>query len=289
MGNLTGKRKTRASNHKTINHTNPRLPTYFTQLVITYVINTTIMAWLEQHEPYGFKQAKNHRHLERFPGTSNHRAKSQVQHHQQKLKKTTTRKRKLPESNGHFFISSPGSWRETRRLRHCTRHECTSISYKSRAFLSGRLVPFQIKPIKLPSQVVLMEGLIPFIYKAIKERRSRTYSLCSSDMSAARRFGRVGEEEEDVVAWEEQKQWAVDGGKFAGGEREMTAHRRHRSLEELAGEVGASPQWRQQGGLARGRSARIFSCISGMWCFRNQWDEVVVLVLILLVFWSNSR
>uniref|UniRef100_A0A0E0JS03 Uncharacterized protein n=1 Tax=Oryza punctata TaxID=4537 RepID=A0A0E0JS03_ORYPU len=109
-----------------------------------------------------------------------------------------------------------------------------------------------------------MEGLIPFIYKAIKERRSRTYSRCSSDMSAARRFGRVEEEEEDVVVWGEKKQWVVDGGKFAGGEREMTAHRRHRSLEELAGEVGASPQWRQQGGLPRGRSARIFSCVSGI-------------------------
>ncbi|KAF0917728.1 hypothetical protein E2562_021226 [Oryza meyeriana var. granulata] len=107
-----------------------------------------------------------------------------------------------------------------------------------------------------------MEGLIPFIYRVIKERRSRTYSRCSSDISG-RRFGRGVEAEEGEDVWEQQKQWAVDGGKFAGGEREMTAHRRHRSLEELAGEVGASPQWRQ-GGLPRGRSARIFSCISGM-------------------------
>uniref|UniRef100_A0A0D9V8S3 Uncharacterized protein n=1 Tax=Leersia perrieri TaxID=77586 RepID=A0A0D9V8S3_9ORYZ len=117
-----------------------------------------------------------------------------------------------------------------------------------------------------------MEGLIPFIYRAIKERRSRTYSRCSSDMSAARKFGGA---EDDVVVWEQTKPWGMDGG---GGEREMTAHRRHRSLEELAGEVGASPQW-QQGGLARGRSARIFSCISGM----NQ--DVVVVFLCWFCSW----
>ncbi|XP_062187144.1 uncharacterized protein LOC133890676 [Phragmites australis] len=106
-----------------------------------------------------------------------------------------------------------------------------------------------------------MEGLIPFIYKAIKERRRRSYSRCSSTGSAHGRFGaRV-----DHGVWE-QKQWvapAADGGggKFSA-EREMT-HRRHRSLEELAGEVGGSPGWRS-GALPRGRSVRIFSCISGM-------------------------
>ncbi|XP_015695199.1 uncharacterized protein LOC102702898 [Oryza brachyantha] len=109
-----------------------------------------------------------------------------------------------------------------------------------------------------------MEGLIPFIYKAIKERRSRTYSRCSSDVSGMR-FGRGeqrAEEEEGGDPWAQKPSWAAAAGGGAG-EREMTAHRRHRSLEELAGEVGASPQWRQ-GGLSRGRSARIFCCINGM-------------------------
>ncbi|XP_062207725.1 uncharacterized protein LOC133909348 [Phragmites australis] len=107
-----------------------------------------------------------------------------------------------------------------------------------------------------------MEGLIPFIYKAIKERRTRSYSRCSSTGSAHGRFGgRV-----DDGVWG-QKQWVAPvredlaDGKFPA-EREMT-HRRHRSLEELAGEVGASPQWRP-GALPRGRSLRIFSCIGGM-------------------------
>ncbi|KAL6614033.1 hypothetical protein ACP70R_036303 [Stipagrostis hirtigluma subsp. patula] len=111
-----------------------------------------------------------------------------------------------------------------------------------------------------------MEGLIPFIYKAIKERRSRSYSRCSSTGSAHRLGGgRAGGDD----VWE-QKQWAAPvhkeladggGGKFPA-EREMT-HRRHRSLEELAGEVGGSPGWRPVA-LPRGRSVRIFSCITGM-------------------------
>ncbi|KAL6840064.1 hypothetical protein ACP4OV_029874 [Aristida adscensionis] len=108
-----------------------------------------------------------------------------------------------------------------------------------------------------------MEGLIPFIYKAIKERRSRSYSRCSSTGSA-HRFGRDGGGGD---VWE-QKQWAapVGGGAGAGtvpAEREMAAHRRHRSLEELAGEVGGSPGWRP-GALPRGRSVRIFSCVTGV-------------------------
>jgi hypothetical protein len=99
-----------------------------------------------------------------------------------------------------------------------------------------------------------MEGLIPFIYKAIKERKTaRSYSRCSS----ARGYG--GGVVEDGDVWE-QKQWK-DGG--AG--RDQMTHRRHRSLEELAGEVGgAAPEWRADGGLRRGKSSRIFSCIGGM-------------------------
>ncbi|KAF8642742.1 hypothetical protein HU200_067123 [Digitaria exilis] len=95
-----------------------------------------------------------------------------------------------------------------------------------------------------------MEGLIPFIYKAIKERRTRSYSRCSSTGGSAH-GGRFGAEDGG-------KQW----GAAAPAESEM--HRRHRSLEELAGEVGGSPVWRQPGAMTRGRSVRIFSCIGGM-------------------------
>jgi len=109
-----------------------------------------------------------------------------------------------------------------------------------------------------------MEGLIPFIYKTIKERRTRSYySRCSSTGSSRGRFG--GRVEDS--SWDQQKQWepAAGGGKVTTtAEREM-AHRRHRSLEELAGEVGASPEWRRRPGAPlRARSVRIFSCIGGM-------------------------
>lgn len=101
-----------------------------------------------------------------------------------------------------------------------------------------------------------MEGLIPFVYKAIKERRTRSYSRCGSSTGSAR--GAAVADEDDV--WEQKQQWAAADG--AGRE---AGHRRHRSLEELAGEVGsAAPEWRAGGAMRRGRSARIFSCIGGM-------------------------
>uniref|UniRef100_A0ACD5XG38 Uncharacterized protein n=1 Tax=Avena sativa TaxID=4498 RepID=A0ACD5XG38_AVESA len=108
-----------------------------------------------------------------------------------------------------------------------------------------------------------MEGLIPFIYRAIKERKTRSYSYsrCSS-AGSARGFGAGagGVEEGDV--WGEERQWKGDG---AAGRDQMMTHRRHRSLEELAGEVGgAAPEWRADGRLRRGKSSRIFSCIGGM-------------------------
>ena len=110
-----------------------------------------------------------------------------------------------------------------------------------------------------------MEGLIPFIYKAIKERRTRSYySRCSSTGSS--RGGFFGARVEDS-SWDQQKQWesAAGGGKVTTTAGREMAHRRHRSLEELAGEVGASPEWRRRPGAPlRARSVRIFSCIGAM-------------------------
>lgn len=109
------------------------------------------------------------------------------------------------------------------------------------------------------------EGLIPFIYKAIKERRARSYySRCSSTGSSRGRFGARVEDS----SWDQQNQWESStggGGKATTAAERESAHRRHRSLEELAGEVGASPEWRHRPGAPpRTRSVRIFSCISGM-------------------------
>ncbi|KAJ1286569.1 hypothetical protein BS78_03G362800 [Paspalum vaginatum] len=101
-----------------------------------------------------------------------------------------------------------------------------------------------------------MEGLIPFIYRAIKERRTRSYSRCSSTGGSA--HGRFGGARVEDSAWDQAqvRPWEAAAG------RDTAAHRRHRSLEELAGEVGrGSPEWHH---LPKGRSARIFSCIGGV-------------------------
>nr|TKW18147.1 hypothetical protein SEVIR_5G413900v2 [Setaria viridis] len=104
------------------------------------------------------------------------------------------------------------------------------------------------------------DGLVPSIYRAIKERRARRYSRCSPTGSAHARFGARVEDS----GWEwDQNQWDSDSKVSVA--TEMT-HRRHGSLEELmAGEVGASPEWRRRwpGALSRRRGGRAFSCISG--------------------------
>ncbi|CAO2195517.1 unnamed protein product [Urochloa humidicola] len=86
---------------------------------------------------------------------------------------------------------------------------------------------------------------------------SRRYSRCRSTGSA--RALSVARSEEEDAAWD-QSQWEA-GGKVSAA-REMT----HASLEELAGEVGASPEWRRRraGAPSRGRrGGGVFSCISG--------------------------
>ncbi|CAL4972764.1 unnamed protein product [Urochloa decumbens] len=93
-------------------------------------------------------------------------------------------------------------------------------------------------------------GLAPFIYRAIKARRARRYSRCRSTGSAHALSGAHVEEEDG--AWD-QSQWEADGKVFAA--RDMT----HASLEELAGEVEASLEWRRRGGA---EEEGCFSCIS---------------------------
>ncbi|KQK10965.1 uncharacterized protein LOC100832630 [Brachypodium distachyon] len=112
-----------------------------------------------------------------------------------------------------------------------------------------------------------MEGLIPFICKAIKERRTRSYSRCSSDNGGSPFHGfgaAVDDDNKGVWDWERKQLDGAAARKADGGVG--GAHRRHRSLEELAGEVGAgAPEhWRPAGAMRRGRSVRIFSCIGGM-------------------------
>jgi hypothetical protein len=109
-----------------------------------------------------------------------------------------------------------------------------------------------------------MEGLIPFIYKAIKERRRRSYKRCSSAAFGARAV------HDYDVSWEEPaaRTEAGDHAKF-GAER-GTAHRRHRSLEELAGEVGSSPKWRPGAKRRSGSSPASATCDVRTMCCRRQ-------------------
>ncbi|XP_040380485.1 uncharacterized protein LOC121054538 [Oryza brachyantha] len=108
-----------------------------------------------------------------------------------------------------------------------------------------------------------MEGLIPLLYRAIKDRRS----------------GRGGEPLPggagvDLYDAEQRRLWleqevrsplhpsaAASSSASALGQRQQEQHRRNRSLEELAGEVGLSSDRRLRVALPKARSVRVFSCI----------------------------
>uniref|UniRef100_J3M787 Uncharacterized protein n=1 Tax=Oryza brachyantha TaxID=4533 RepID=J3M787_ORYBR len=54
---------------------------------------------------------------------------------------------------------------------------------------------------------------------------------------------------------------AASSSASALGQRQQEQHRRNRSLEELAGEVGLSSDRRLRVALPKARSVRVFSCI----------------------------
>ncbi|KAK3135552.1 hypothetical protein QOZ80_5BG0420290 [Eleusine coracana subsp. coracana] len=110
-----------------------------------------------------------------------------------------------------------------------------------------------------------MEGLIPLIYKAIKDRRS-TASAGSALPVAAPMV--------DLEDPEQRRRWlqqevrspvhaAAASVSASAGEHQQLLHRRNRSLEELAGEVGLSSDRRMRVPLPKARSIRAFSCIAG--------------------------
>jgi hypothetical protein len=92
-----------------------------------------------------------------------------------------------------------------------------------------------------------MEGLIPLIYKAVKDRRSAAAAPIV-DPEQSRR-------------WLQQELQSPVHASAAEGQQQ--AHRRNRSLEELAGEVGLSSDRRVRVPLPKARSIRAFSCIAG--------------------------
>ncbi|XP_066364212.1 uncharacterized protein [Miscanthus floridulus] len=112
-----------------------------------------------------------------------------------------------------------------------------------------------------------MEGLIPLLYKAIKDRRShaggggRAYRTGGALPSSAAPV--------DLDDPEQRRRWLqqelrspVHAATTAAEAEGSLLHRRTLSLEELAGEVGLSPDRRLiRVPLPKARSVRAFACI----------------------------
>ncbi|KAM0903864.1 hypothetical protein ACQ4PT_018395 [Festuca glaucescens] len=109
-----------------------------------------------------------------------------------------------------------------------------------------------------------VEGLLPFLYKAIKDRRR-------SSSSRPAYHGADAQAEDDHHAvdlgdTEQRRQWLEQELRSpirAAGPSSSSAegHGRNRSLEELAGQVGGTPDRRLRVPLPKARSVRVFSCI----------------------------
>jgi hypothetical protein len=110
-----------------------------------------------------------------------------------------------------------------------------------------------------------VEGLLPFLYKAIKDRRRST-------SSRAAYHGAEAEDDHhahavDLGDTEQRRQWLEQELRSpirAAGPSSSSApegHGRNRSLEELAGQVGGTPDRRLRVPLPKARSVRVFSCI----------------------------
>jgi hypothetical protein len=107
-----------------------------------------------------------------------------------------------------------------------------------------------------PHRIARMEGLIPLIYKAIKDRRSASAGDGAAPI--------VDLEDPEQRRWwlQQELRSPVHAASSAQGQQQE-AHRRNRSLEELAGEVGPSSDRRVRVPLPKARSIRAFSCIAG--------------------------
>ncbi|KAJ1262938.1 hypothetical protein BS78_09G146800 [Paspalum vaginatum] len=119
-----------------------------------------------------------------------------------------------------------------------------------------------------------MEGLIPLLYKAIKDRRSNA----GGGARAYHPGGTVPvpvpapvdlDDPEQRRRWLQQELRSPVHASSAASAAPAPApdadgpllHRRNRSLEELAGEVGLSSDRRLRVPLPKARSVRAFACI----------------------------
>ncbi|KAE8820091.1 hypothetical protein D1007_02061 [Hordeum vulgare] len=101
-----------------------------------------------------------------------------------------------------------------------------------------------------------VEGLIPFIYKAIKDHRRSSSRAAYRDAEA--------EDAVDLGDTDQRRRWLEQELRSplraaAAAPASTQRHGRNRSLEELAGQVGLSPGRRLP--LPKARSVRAFACI----------------------------
>ncbi|WOL16815.1 hypothetical protein Cni_G25603 [Canna indica] len=102
-----------------------------------------------------------------------------------------------------------------------------------------------------------MEGLIPYIYRAIKRRRARKYYR-SLSTGASQWFGMPN-------THKFLRPPQIKLGSF-GEEQHVHRHRRHRSLEDFSGDPLSperSPGSRSAKEMRLGSSTRMFACITG--------------------------
>ncbi|EES18240.1 hypothetical protein BDA96_09G146900 [Sorghum bicolor] len=115
-----------------------------------------------------------------------------------------------------------------------------------------------------------MEGLIPLLYKAIKDRRSNAAAAAGGGGGRAYRTGGALpssapvdlDDPEQRRRWLQQELRSPVHAAPPSAEGASLLHRRNLSLEELAGEVGLSPDRRLvRVPLPKARSLRAFACI----------------------------
>uniref|UniRef100_A0ACD5THD0 Uncharacterized protein n=1 Tax=Avena sativa TaxID=4498 RepID=A0ACD5THD0_AVESA len=110
-----------------------------------------------------------------------------------------------------------------------------------------------------------VEGLLPFLYKAIKDRRRSSSRTAYHGAADAQDEDHAGVDLGDTA---QRRQWLEQelrspiraAGPSSSSSAAAEGHGRNRSLEELAGQVG-TPDRRMRVPLPKARSVRVFSCI----------------------------
>ncbi|CAL9150289.1 unnamed protein product, partial [Musa hybrid cultivar] len=139
-----------------------------------------------------------------------------------------------PDNNFFFF----------KRMRHRDSLKKNSVFFS--LFIRGLTEPSTLPPEKR------MEGLIPYIYRAIKRRKARKYYRSLSTVSS-QWFGDTNT----------QRFLRPPPIKLGGFHQEQNRHRRHRSLEDFSSKRVGGGRGRLAKQTRFGWFSRMFSCITG--------------------------